>query len=277
MSSPTSEQVTFFTSEPDSVSEYLKKIYHHRGLIWVFAVRDLKVKYSQTILGVSWSLVQPLTALLIFTFLFGYVLKWTAGEVPYALYVLSGLLGWNFFSYIIYTGTSSIQESSSIIRKIYFPKSILPLSKTVVALIELLLSFAILIPLMIYFGYGFSWRMLFLPLIIVFNALCGLAPVFWVAALGYKKRDLFHLLPFVVYFGIWLTPVFFITKMLPPEVSDFLVLNPMASVVDFWRWILFGFGTFQATWIISFFIVLFLCGGGMFYFHRKEGEFSDHT
>jgi len=277
ISSSSREQVAVFSNRPDSVVDYLKKIYQHRGLIWVFAVRDLKVKYSQTILGISWSLVQPLTALLIFTFLFGYVLNWTAGELPYSLYVLSGLLGWNFFSYVVYSGTSSVQDSSHIIRKVYFPKSILPLSKTVVAFIELMLSFVLLIPLMIYFGYGLSWRMLFLPLIILFNALCGLAPVFWVAALGYRKRDLFHLLPFVVYFGIWLTPVFFVTKMLPKEVSDFLVINPMASVVDFWRWMLFGFGTFQGTWIISFLIVLLLCCGGMFYFHRKEGEFSDHA
>ncbi len=276
MSSPPSEQVTLFTSKPDSVREYLKKIYRHRGLIWVFAMRDLKVKYSQTLLGISWSLVQPLTALLIFTFLFGYVLKWSAGELPYSLYVLSGLLGWNFFSYIVYAGSGSVQESSSIIRKIYFPKSILPLSKTVVALIELVLSLTILIPLMIYFGYGLSWRMLLLPGVILFNALCALSPVFWVAAFGYRKRDLFHLLPFLVYFGIWLTPVFFVTDMLPEQVIDLLAWNPMASVVDVWRWMLFGFGTFQMHWLISLLAVTLVCGAGMFYFHRKEGEFSDH-
>jgi lipopolysaccharide transport system permease protein len=160
---------------------------------------------------------------------------------------------------------------------VYFPKSILPLSKTVVALIELLLSFLLLIPLMIYYDYGISWRLLFLPLVLLFNMVCGLAPVFWVAGLGYKKRDLFHLLPFVVYFGIWLTPVFFVVNMLPAQVSDFLVFNPMASVVEFWRWTLFGLNAFKPIWILSFLIMTSVCLAGMFFFHRKEGEFSDHA
>ena len=277
LASETHEHVTVFTNKPDSIIEYFKKVYQHRSLIWIFAMRDLKVKYSQTILGISWSLVQPLTALLIFTFLFGYVLKWSAGELPYALYVISGLLGWNFFSYLIYTGASSIQDSSAVIRKVYFPKSILPLSKTVVALIELGLSFLLLIPLMIYFGFGASWRLLLLPLVVFFNALCGLAPVFWVAGLGYKKRDLFHLLPFLVYFGIWLTPVFFIADMLPDQVSSILLLNPMASVIELWRWMLFGLIPFNPMWVVSIVVVACLCLAGMFYFHRKEGEFSDYA
>lgn len=276
-SSSSREQVTVYNNQPDSVLDYLRKIYQYRGLIWVFAMRDLKVKYSQTILGISWSLVQPLTALVIFTFLFGYVLKWTAGELPYSLYALSGLLGWNFFSYIVSSGSSSVQDSSGIIRKVYFPKGILPLSKTVVAFIELMLSFFLLIPLMIYFGYGLSWRVLFLPILVVFNALCGLAPVFWIAAFAYRKRDLFHLLPFIVYFGIWLTPVFFVTDMLPEKVAQILSLNPMASVVEFWRWTLFGFGSFKPVWAISMGLMIIICTGGMFYFHRKESAFSDFT
>ena len=275
MSDSSQQQITTFTNRPDSIGEYLREVYRHRSLIWVFASRDLKVKYSQTVLGVGWSLVQPLTALLIFTFLFGYVLKWTAGELPYSLYVLSGLLGWNFFSYIVNAGMSSVQESSSIVRKIYFPKSILPLSKTVVALIELLLSFTIIIPLMIYFDYGLSWRLILLPVVIMFNAVCGLTLVFWVSAFGHRKRDVFHLLPFVVYFGIWLTPVFFVTEMLPIEVSSMLMFNPMSSVVDFWRWILFGFGSFKAIWAVTLFTVTLVCLGGMYFFHQKEGEFSD--
>jgi lipopolysaccharide transport system permease protein len=271
------EQITVFTSRPDTVSEYLRKLYRYRSLIWVFAMRDLRVKYSQTLIGIGWSLLQPLTALVIFTYLFGFVLNWTAGELPYALYVLSGLLGWNFFSYNVHAGTASVQESSALIRKIYFPKSILPLSKTLVALIELGLSFLILVPLMVYFGYGLSWRILLLPLVIVFNGVCGLSLVFWVAAIAYKKRDLFHLLPFVVYFGIWLSPVFFVADMLPIHAYKLLIMNPMTSVVDFWRWMLFGEKTFSGVWLVSFTLVTFVCISGMFYFHRKEGEFSDHA
>lgn len=271
------ERIVVYTNRPDSALTYFKKIYEHRSLIWMFALRDIKVKYAQTFLGIGWSLAQPLTALLIFTFLFGYVLNWNTGELPYVLYVMSGLLGWNFFSYLVYSGTSSIQESSDIIRKVYFPKSILPLSKTVVALVELGLSFCLLIPLMAYFGYGISWRLLFLPIVLFVNILCGLFPVFWVAALGYRKRDLFHLLPFLVYFGIWLTPVFFIADMLPEQFDAILLFNPMASVLALWRWMLFGLSPFEPQWMISLTVVAVLCFAGMYYFHRKEGAFSDHA
>jgi lipopolysaccharide transport system permease protein len=270
------EQITTYTNRPDSVAEYLSKLYRYRSLIWVFAMRDLRVKYSQTFIGIGWSLLQPLTALVIFTYLFGHVLNWTAGELPYSLYVLSGLLGWNFFSYIVSAGSGSVQESSGLIRKIYFPKSILPLSKALVALVELGLSLLLLIPLMVYFGHGLSWRILALPLVILFNGLCGLTLVFWVAAFAYRKRDLFHLLPFVVYFGIWMTPVFFVAHMLPAKVSALLNLNPMASVVNLWRWMLFG-GSFSMIWTVSFATMLFVCLSGMFYFHRREGEFSDYA
>lgn len=117
------------TSQPDSIIGYIQKIWRYRVLIYVFAKRDLKVKYAQTFLGLGWTILQPLTALLIFTFFFGYVLNWKSENLPYPLYVLTGLLGWNFFSYIVYQGSSSIQDSGNIIKKIYFPKIILPYLK----------------------------------------------------------------------------------------------------------------------------------------------------
>jgi lipopolysaccharide transport system permease protein len=263
------------TSEPDNFREYFHKIWRYRSLIWVFAMRDLKVKYAQTLIGVGWTIVQPLTALTIFTFFFGYILNMKSGNLPFTLYVLSGLLGWNFFSYIVSAGSMSVQESSQIIKKIYFPKSILPFSKVVVALVELLLTLFLLIPLMFYYGEGISWRIVFLPFVLVFNATCGLTLVFWVASFAYKKRDLFHLLPFIVYFGIWFTPVFFSGTFLPPKIQFLMDFNPMANVVNMWRWILFGAGTFQWIWLVNFGVVSILCVFGMYYYNRKESDFSD--
>src|SRR5690554_3762933 len=137
---------TIITSKPDSIIVSLKKVWQYRDLALSFAKRDLKVKYAQTWLGVGWSILQPLTALLIFTFFFSYVLNWDAEGLPYSLYVLSGLLGWNFFVYIVYQGSTSVHESAGLIKKIYFPKAILPISKIYVALVELLISFVLLIP-----------------------------------------------------------------------------------------------------------------------------------
>jgi lipopolysaccharide transport system permease protein len=269
------EQITVYSNEPDSFLVFLKKIVRFRSLIWVFAIRDLKVKYAQTIIGVGWTIIQPLTALTIFTFFFGYVLNLKSGNLPFVLYILSGLLGWNFFSYIVSAGSNSVQESSHIIKKIYFPKSVLPFSKVLVALVELLLTLTLLIPLMFYFGQGISWRIIFLPLVLIFNALCGLTLVFWVASFAYKKRDLFHLLPFIVYFGIWFTPVFFTGTFLPPKIQFLMDFNPMANVVNLWRWMLFGVGSFQLIWLLNFGIVLILCLFGMYYYNRKESAFSD--
>lgn len=263
------------TAQPDSFSEYFQKIWRYRALIWVFARRDLKVKYAQTAIGISWSVLQPLTGLFIFTFFFGYVLEWTSGDLPFALYVLSGLLGWNLFSYSVSAGSMSIQESSQIIKKIYFPKSILPFSKVVVALVDLLLAFALLIPLMIYYGQAPSWKIVFLPLVIVFNVLCALTLVFWVASFAYRKRDLFHLLPFIIQFGIWLTPVFFTNDFLPQNLRFLMEINPMANVVNAWRWMLFDGVAFSYVWILNFFLIALLCLGGMFYYNRKENAFTD--
>lgn len=265
------------TPEPDSFTTYIKKIWRYRALIWVFAKRDIKVKYAQTWLGIGWSLLQPLTAMVVFSFFFSYVLKWKTGDIPFPLYVLSGLLGWNFFSYIVHAGSSSIQESSSLIKRIYFPKSILPLSKVIVALTELVISLFILIPLLVYFNIGISWKVIFVPLVLLFNAICGLSLVFWVAAFAYRKRDLFHLLPFVVYFGIWVTPIFFEVSILPKQVQGLVKLNPMTTVVELWRWVFFQHTTLDLNSLISFVLVLGWCLLGMHFYNRREDQFGDYV
>ncbi|MCF8253149.1 MAG: ABC transporter permease [Bacteroidia bacterium] len=271
------EIIRKISSEPDSFVEYFKKIWSYRSLIWVFAKRDLKVKYAQTVIGMGWSILQPLTALIIYSFFFGFILNWKADNLPFPVYVLSGLIGWNFFSYIVYQGSSSIQDAGNTIKKIYFPKSILPFSKMVIALVELVLSLLLLIPLLIYYKISISWNIIFFPLAILFNAICGLLPVFWIATFAYKKRDLFHLLPYLVTFGIWFTPVFFSTNILPERLSFLMSFNPMANVIEFWRWILFSFGEFEWVWIINFFIVTALCIIGMYFYNQKESEFSDYV
>lgn len=268
-------QETIITSRPDTISQYLKKIWKYRVLIWVFAKRDIRVKYAQTLLGIGWSIAQPLTAMLVFSYFFGYLLNWKTADIPFPLYVFSGLIGWNFFSYIINSGTSSVQDSSNLIRKIYFPKTILPLSKVIVAFTEFAISLCILIPMIYYFDRSVSWRIAFIPLALLFNAICALTLVFWVAAFAYRKRDLLHILPFVVYFGIWITPVFFSIDILPAKVQKVVVLNPMANVIELWRWIFLGSAGFNYSWIISFVVVSFLCLSGMFFYNRKENQFSD--
>lgn len=264
-----------YTSKADSLGEYFKKIWRYRNLIWVFAKRDLQVKYAQTILGISWGIIQPLTSLIIFSVFFGYILNWKADGLPYPLYVLSGLLGWNYFTYIAQNGSLSLQESGAIIKKIYFPKSILPFSKIIIASMELIFSLLLLIPLMVYYDQPLSWKIVFLPFVLLFNVLCGLSLVFWIGSLTYKKRDLFQLMPFLIFYGIWFTPVFFSNEILPSNFQKLMDFNPIANVIGLWRWMLFGTSAFQFRWLISFLLMLFICLSGMFVFNAKENKFSD--
>lgn len=268
---------TVITAFPETLATYFRRIWKYRYLVWVFAQRDIRVKYSQTLLGVSWTLLQPLTSILVFSFFFGYLLKWQTGTLPFPVYVISGLLGWNFFSYIVHAGSASIQESSHIIKKIYFPKSILPLSKVLIALTELLLGLLIFIPMLLYYGQSVSWKIIFFPLVLLFNALCALTLVFGVAAFSYRRRDLFHVLPFMVYFGIWVTPVFFTEELIPHKLRFLLDLNPMASVTGMWRWVLFDGQTFRMHWIPAFLSTAVLCICAMYFYNRNENKFSDFS
>jgi len=268
-------KILVISPKPDTFLEYFKKIWDYKNLIWVFAQRDIKVKYAQTMLGITWTILQPLTALVIYTVFFGVILNWTAGDIPFPIYVLSGLIGWNFFSYIVYTGSSSVQDASFTIKKIYFPKSILPLSKVVVAFIELVFSLFLLIPLMLYYGIPLSWHIVFFPIVLIYNTCCGLFLVFWVASFAYKKKDLFHLLPYIVSFGMWLTPVFFTGNFLPEKLRVITIINPMANVVDLWRWLLFNNIEFNLIWLFNFAIVLILSVIGMYNYNKKEGDFAD--
>lgn len=270
-----SEEIHIITSESDSFKSFFSKIWKYRNLIWVFAKRDLKVKYSQTVIGLGWTLLQPLTALVIFTFFFGYLLKWEADGINYSIYILSGLLGWNYFMYITNAGVFGLQESAHLIKKIYFPKSIIPLSKMIIALVELLASLILLIPLLIYFGQTISWKVIFLPFALVYNTFVALLLVFWFSIAAYKKRDLLHLVPFILYFGIWFSPVFFTKDILPEQYRYLLDFNPMENVIDCWRWSLFNFGEFHPIWLINFCIVTLLMFWGMYVYNRKESDFVD--
>lgn len=270
------EQISIYHSKPEQFISFFAKIWTYRHLIWVFAKRDLKVKYAQTFIGLGWTIIQPLTALLIFTFFFGFILQWETKGIAYPVYVLSGLLGWNYFSYTVNSGVFGLQESAHLIKKIYFPKSIIPLSKMIIALVELGVSLLILIPLMIYYEQALSWKIVFLPFVLIFNTCCAFLIVFWFSILASKKRDLLHLIPFLLYFGIWFSPVFFSNDILPQQYTFLLDLNPMANVVEAWRWCLFDQSEFKWIWAFNFLLTTLFMLVGMYLYNRKESELVDN-
>lgn len=274
---PPQDDVRIITSSSDGFGAYFLKIWKYRSLVWVFAKRDLKVKYAQTIIGLGWTLMQPLITLAIFTFFFGFLLNWETEGIVYPVYILSGLLGWNFFSYTVSAGVAGLQESSHLIKKIYFPKSIIPLSKMVLGLMELGVGLALLVVLLIYFGQPLSLNVIFVPIVLFYNIICALCIVFWFSAFASKKRDILHLIPFFLTFGIWFSPVFFGSDILPAQYAFILDINPMANVVQAWRWSLFGFGEIKWVWGINFAIVWGLLLVGMYVYNRQESNISDYV
>jgi lipopolysaccharide transport system permease protein len=261
----------------DSLGIYLHKIWNFRSLILTFAKRDLKVKYSQTFLGVGWTLIQPAAFTFLFSFFFGYILQWKSGEIPFPIYVCSGLLGWNFFSYVVFQGIGSIGESSQIIKKIYFPKLLLPLSKVVVALVELFISATLLLGLMIFYGEFPSWRIIFLPVVMCLNLIAAFSLVTWIGSFSYKRRDLIHLIPFIIYCGIWITPVFFTTNILPENWNFIWKMNPMTGIIELWRWCLFPGWEFNIEYLYSTLILIPILLLGTALYIKKESSFSDFS
>lgn len=230
------------TSEPDSLAQYLQKIWSHRSLIITLAKRDLKIKYAQTTLGLSWTVLQPLTAVVIFTLFFSVLLNFEA-KYPYVLYVLSGILIWGLFNYIFSQGSSSLTSNQDLIRKMNFPKIVLPLSKVLLALVEFGITLALLIIVIFYFQTEFRLSMLLLPIVILPVLFFSLGLALILSSLTIRNRDLFHIIPFLVNFGVWFTPVFYPITIIPEQYSQYkniIFINPMAAGIQLFRWSFFG-------------------------------------
>ncbi|MBP5983507.1 MAG: ABC transporter permease [Fluviicola sp.] len=267
---------TKYQPESDSFVVFLQKIIQNSHLIWVFAKRDISVKYAQTSLGYFWALLQPLVALVIYTVFFGFVLNWESDNIPFPIYVLTGLLGWNLFSYIVNVGTLSFFDGGNLMKKIYFPKIILPFSKVIIGLVDLLIGLLLLIPLFIYYDLSISWKVIVIPVVMLLTAMCGLTLVFWLTIFSYKKRDVLHVIPFIINYGIWLTPVFFSATILPVKLRFILDFNPMNSIINCWRWTLFDSVHFQLNWLYSLagMIVFFIFG--LYFFNKAANKIADY-
>lgn len=254
---------------------YLKKVWEYRAMILSFAKRDIKIKYSQTVLGILWSVIQPLTGLVVFTFFFDKLIKLDTLDTPYALFAFSGMISWYFFSYIVHSSHEALLVNQEIIKKIYFPKLILPLSKVLVGLVDFLISFALFIIFALFFKVIPSWTCLLFPIFLILNIVVGLSISIWLSAMTVRYRDFYHIVPYLINFSIWLTPVFYPATLLPADYNWLLYLNPMAAVIAGFRWSLLGGDMPSVYYLISFvpmFLLLFL---GIRYFIKIEQNIAD--
>jgi lipopolysaccharide transport system permease protein len=250
-------EVRIITSSPITLREYWKRFLKYKSLTWIFAWQEIKVQYAQTYLGIFWAVLRPLIILSIFTVLFSYLLKLQTSS-PYYLFAFAGMIAWNFFSQIAAMASLSIIQKQDLIRKMYFPKAILPLSKTLVAAVEALVSFAMLFILMAYIRYPVSWSLLSLPFFIFLNICCGLAIAIWLSILNIRYRDLNHIIMPIIGIGIWFTPVFFPTTIIPARYHFLLYFNPMAGVIAGYRYALLGEPAPEAYYWVSFLVVFML-------------------
>ncbi|MCF8464369.1 MAG: ABC transporter permease [Flavobacteriales bacterium] len=270
-------KVTRISNRPETWANYLGKLWEKRSLIWVLAKKDLKEKYAQTALGLAWTILQPLTGLLIFTLFFDRIIKLeNIPEVGYAVFAFTGMTSWYFFSFILYQASSSLINNQELIHKVSFPKVILPFSKVLLGAVDFSLSLLLLIILVVATGLSPSVNILFFPFFIFLNVIVGLSISLWLSALTVKNRDLQHIVPYVLNFGIWLTPVFYPATLIPSEFDFLLYLNPMAGIVEGYRWCLWDYQEFNAQYFLGIGLSFVLFLAGFWYFRKVEDGMADN-
>lgn len=230
------EEITIITAEPDTLKQYFQKIWQYRGLIWVFAKRDLKVKYAQMFLGLGWTIGSPLMSVAIYTLFFGYLLDLNTFNYPYILFVLSGLFAWNIFSQLYTNISNSLLSNRDVITKMAFPKIIIPISKVINVLIENLFLFVVFVVACIVTQIQIDWKIILFPLALVGLILSGFSIGILLAALSIKKRDVSLAAPNLINMSVWLTPVFFPVSIIPQEFQNYIYINPIAAYLDIFRW-----------------------------------------
>ena len=256
---------------------YWKDLLAFRELFFFLAWRDVKVRYKQTVLGIAWGVIRPLITLFVFSFIFGTMAGLPSNGIPYPLLVCAGILPWNFFSTAFSEAGASLISNSNLMTKIYFPRLIIPSSTALVCLLDFLIALALMFILMVYYGYALTLNVLLLPLLLLLVLICSLGAGFWIAALNVKYRDFRYVIPFIVQLGLYISPVGFRADLVPEKWRLLYYLNPMAGIIESFRWSLLGnIQPFYTTgFIVSVLVSFFLLFAGIKYFRKTERSFAD--
>lgn len=260
-----------------SERHYWRDLWSYRELLFFLAWRDILVRYKQTTIGILWALARPLLTMLVFTLVFSNLAKLPSEGVPYPILVFAALLPWQFFSSAFSGAGDSLISNAGMISKVYFPRLVIPASALIVSFVDFLVSCAILVGLMIWYGFAPSLRMLTLPLFIFVAFAAAMGAGLWIAALNVKYRDFRIIVPFVVQFGLYISPVGFSSSIVPDEWRLLYSLNPMVGVIDGFRWAILG-GDTQLYWpgfVLSLSLILVMLVTGIIYFRKTEKTFAD--
>ena len=256
---------------------YWLDLLRYRELFYILAWRDIAVQYKQTIMGVLWAVLRPLLTMMIFVIVFDKVAKLPSEGVPYPIFVFAAMLPWTFFATSFANAGNSLIGNANLISKVYFPRLIIPAASIIVAIVDFLISFTILIVLMFWYHYFPSWEILTLPLFLLLGLFAAFGSGLFIASLNVKYRDFKFIIPFVVQLGLYISPVAFSTTLVPEKYQILYYLNPMVAVIDGFRWAISGGQTaFNTTeLIISITTVSLLCLFGTIYFRKTEKTFAD--
>lgn len=257
---------------------YWSDLWRYRELFIILAWRDVSVRYKQTIIGVLWAILRPFLTMLVFTVIFGRVAKLPSdGNAPYALMVFAAMLPWSLFSVSLGEASNSLISNANLISKVYFPRLIIPTATVVTAFVDFLISFIILLGMMIYYQFLPGWNLLLLPIFIILALLASIGPGLWITALNVKYRDFRYVIPFVVQFGLYISPVGFSSNVIPEKWRLLYSLNPMVGVIDGFRWCILGSESpiYWPGFTLSITIATFFLWLGISGFRKMEKSFAD--
>jgi lipopolysaccharide transport system permease protein len=264
--------------EPNKVEKnYWSDIWRYRELFYILSWRDIKVRYKQTVVGVMWSVIRPLLTMIVFTFVFNKVAGLQSGNVPYPVFILAGLLPWQFFANALTESSNSLIGNEKLISKVYFPRIVIPAASVITSLLDLMISFGILLVMLLIYQVMPSWQIVFLPFFILLAFLTSIGVGLWIAALNVKYRDFRYIIPFIVQFGLYISPVGFSSSVIPEKYKWLYSLNPMVGVIDGFRWCILG-DTVQVYWtgiLISLGVTFFFLWLGINRFRKMEKMFAD--
>ena len=257
---------------------YWRDLWRYRELFYFLAWRDILVRYKQTVIGIAWALIRPFLTMLVFTFIFNKIARLQApGSIPYPLLVFAAMLPWQFFSSALSEASNSLIGNANLISKVYFPRLIVPAGSVITSFVDFLITLGLMAGMMVWYGFLPDWRLLTLPLFIALAFGCAFGAGLWLCALNVRYRDFRYLVPFIVQFGLYLSPVGFSSEIVPEHLRLIYASNPMVGVIDGFRWALLrGQTPLGVSGIISSAVVTsVLCLSGIWYFRRTEKTFAD--
>lgn len=256
---------------------YWKDLWRFRELFFFLSWRDILVRYKQTVIGIAWSLIRPLLTMVVFSVIFGKLAKLPSEGVPYPILVFVAMLPWQFFSNSLNESSTSLISNANMLSKVYFPRLIIPVSAVIVSLVDFLISTVILALLMLWYQVFPDWRVIILPFFLLLAFITSLGFGLWLAVLNVKYRDFRFIVPFIVQFGLYISPVGFSSSVVPEKWRLLYSLNPMVGIIDGFRWAILG-GSIRLYWpgfLLSIILSLSVFAFGLWYFRKTERVFAD--